>query len=877
MAVHLWWCIAGGEPLATASVDHTREDALGFLHIANTVLAPVYGPLAEQIVAEYNLATKQGIGIDVGSGPGHLIIEFCKRTRHMEWINADIDPHFFPFFLKAAEEAGVRHRVRAEQADAQAMPFADSYADIVVSRGSFQFWQNRRQAFAEIYRVLKPGGIALIGRGFSPNLPVETARKIRAKQRQSGKLPRYDVAGTAAELRGIMQALGIEDHRIRIPKPAGSDGVNYGIWLEFRKPFSPTGGQEERVYAAEPTQVIARRWRDVMAAPLSESSGLESSITTVGKTDISRQGAKTIIEALKYVPGAWVETRGRKVKQFFSVRGQKYPYPEYAVAGAWQREFHELPYFFSAADVERIEVIRSSAALLKGLSGLTGIVDIIPREYEEPETSGEIEFGTFSAYRLYLSHGAARERVSYALSMQRRHNDGPAGRHAAEGMTNLRGSVSWYPSNRLSVQTHVFHLDGERELAKAEPPAASRFQNTLEKFDPFRATLVSVKAHYRHSAKNSAELLWSFADRDHAFINEGSVPHESAEEDDREWGVSSIFSRAISKRNVLRLGGFYNHWVAPNGKRFYIGRRADVETFSAVVVDEHRWGAGIVDAGLRWVKTRINEYGGFSISGSPKGFTEVRPIMDAWEPAIWNGNVGIAYYLSDHLSLHFNLASGHVRPRRGSLDVNLAEPEDERRIKVDLGIRPSHGRIGQFSIAGFFVHQDDAIILSGQTETLDGRIMELYLNRDQIQLGVELEARSPPLVHDTGLFFNLTAMRVQAEYDGKMKRNRELPQMIMSGGLHASRSKFDLNLFWKHVSSYESTRFVASAKGESPIPQPLGDFTTLNGTGGWSFGEKYQTRIYLEVENLTDGEFSTIVGYPDYGRRFTLGVHQSFK
>ena len=123
---------------------------------------------------------------------------------------------------------------------------------------------------------------------------------------------------------------------------------------------------------------------------------------------IGRRGAATVIEALEQVPGAWVETRGRKVKQFFSVRGQKYPYPEYSVDGAWQREFHELPYFFSAAEVERIKVVRSSAALLKGLSGLAGVVDIVPREYGAPETSAEVEYGTFGGYRLRLGHGAGR-------------------------------------------------------------------------------------------------------------------------------------------------------------------------------------------------------------------------------------------------------------------------------------------------------------------------------------------------------------------------------------------------------------------------------------------------------------------------------------
>ena len=32
-----------------------------------------------------------------------------------------------------------------------------------------------------------------------------------------------------------MEALEIEDYQIRIPKPPGSDTVNYGIWLQFHK------------------------------------------------------------------------------------------------------------------------------------------------------------------------------------------------------------------------------------------------------------------------------------------------------------------------------------------------------------------------------------------------------------------------------------------------------------------------------------------------------------------------------------------------------------------------------------------------------------------------------------------------------------------
>ncbi|HUV65818.1 MAG TPA: class I SAM-dependent methyltransferase [Sedimentisphaerales bacterium] len=195
-------------------------------------LAPVYAPLAEQIAADVDLGEKEGIGIDLGSGPGTLIIELCKRTQ-LHWINADINPRNFAYFFEQAEKHGFGCRVSAIMADAHSLPFHDDYADFIVSRGSFHFWEDKVQAFREIYRVLKPGASAYIGRGFSRNLPVETAREIRAGQ---GAKMKYDVEETAAELRSIMNELRIEKYRIHRPKPPGSEEVNYGIWIEFHKP-----------------------------------------------------------------------------------------------------------------------------------------------------------------------------------------------------------------------------------------------------------------------------------------------------------------------------------------------------------------------------------------------------------------------------------------------------------------------------------------------------------------------------------------------------------------------------------------------------------------------------------------------------------------
>jgi SAM-dependent methyltransferase len=207
-----------------------------FRPVTASTLKPVYGPLAQQIVSEFGLANKAGIGIDLGSGPGDLIIELCKRTENLHWINADINPRFFPGFMQRASEAGFELRVSALYADAVDLPFRDNYADVLVSRGSFQFWGDLPAAIAEIVRVLKPGGVAFIGRGFSDNLPVETARQIRAGQKERDFDLSYDVEAVARQMENIVNALGIDNYKIRIPHPAGADDVKYGIWLEFHKP-----------------------------------------------------------------------------------------------------------------------------------------------------------------------------------------------------------------------------------------------------------------------------------------------------------------------------------------------------------------------------------------------------------------------------------------------------------------------------------------------------------------------------------------------------------------------------------------------------------------------------------------------------------------
>ncbi len=214
------------------SDEKLERAAKRMIRASEGALAPVYAPLAEHIIAAFDLSEKEGIGIDIGGGPGVLVLEMCKRTS-MHWINADINPFFFPYLYRQAEKAGLAQRISAVPADAVRLPFRTNYADVIVSRGSLQFWGDREQAFTEIRRVLKPGGRAFIGRGFPPNLPAETAKQVRLNQ---GGGPSYDAEALAAELGAIMDECGITDFKVFRPSPEGAGDVNYGVWVEFSTP-----------------------------------------------------------------------------------------------------------------------------------------------------------------------------------------------------------------------------------------------------------------------------------------------------------------------------------------------------------------------------------------------------------------------------------------------------------------------------------------------------------------------------------------------------------------------------------------------------------------------------------------------------------------
>jgi ubiquinone/menaquinone biosynthesis C-methylase UbiE len=96
--------------------------------------------------------------LEVGSGPGHLSIAMARRHR-LDVTALDLDPDMIE---RARANSGDSSVPSFLVGDVASLPFPDASFDVVVSTFSMHHWADPTAGLAEISRVLRPGGRALI-------------------------------------------------------------------------------------------------------------------------------------------------------------------------------------------------------------------------------------------------------------------------------------------------------------------------------------------------------------------------------------------------------------------------------------------------------------------------------------------------------------------------------------------------------------------------------------------------------------------------------------------------------------------------------------------------------------------------------------------
>jgi ubiquinone/menaquinone biosynthesis C-methylase UbiE len=141
----------------------TMERAEYYNELAQTIFFPVYPVIAHQILKRADIDT--GLCLDIGSGPGNLAIAIATLSDLTVFAMDNSEP-----MCRVAEANVAKYqlerRVRTTLGEVNSIPFGDASINLVVSRGSFFFWENMSRGFSECMRVLRQGGMAYIGSGF---------------------------------------------------------------------------------------------------------------------------------------------------------------------------------------------------------------------------------------------------------------------------------------------------------------------------------------------------------------------------------------------------------------------------------------------------------------------------------------------------------------------------------------------------------------------------------------------------------------------------------------------------------------------------------------------------------------------------------------
>ena len=136
-------------------------------------------------VAAFVAGRPEPVIVDLGTGPGDLALRLARRVPEARVIG--VEPAATMRSLAEARGAtSALPNLSLVAGDAERMPLADRSADVVVSTLSMHHWADPAAAFAEIARVLRPGGEARI---FDARFAAYSSPELRAFAVRAGLDP----------------------------------------------------------------------------------------------------------------------------------------------------------------------------------------------------------------------------------------------------------------------------------------------------------------------------------------------------------------------------------------------------------------------------------------------------------------------------------------------------------------------------------------------------------------------------------------------------------------------------------------------------------------------------------------------------------------
>ena len=221
---------------------NTEPDACREGGSPEAMLPDYYKTVARDVIA-FCGSSGGRVWVDLGSGPGGLGLALLEKMHEALMVLMDPDAEALCCALDAAQQRGVVSRAVAVVGSAESIPLPDESVDVVISRGPFFYWRDRAQGLREIWRVLRPGGRAMIGGGLGSEYPQRARQDFIGRMRESAaakgpKAVREFVEPRRPEtFRRLAVEAGLPAFEVVGEGFLGPDSPNtgIGIWLRFTK------------------------------------------------------------------------------------------------------------------------------------------------------------------------------------------------------------------------------------------------------------------------------------------------------------------------------------------------------------------------------------------------------------------------------------------------------------------------------------------------------------------------------------------------------------------------------------------------------------------------------------------------------------------
>jgi vitamin B12 transporter len=579
---------------------------------------------------------------------------------------------------------------------------------------------------------------------------------------------------------------------------------------------------------------------------------LSSSVSAINKDELLRLSSTNVIDALRQIPSLWVEEQGGPGGvTSIALRGAEANHtlvlldgvqlndPTNTRGGAFDLNSINIE------SIERIEIIRGAQSAIYGSDALAGVIHIITQAPDKATTSINGTVGNDDYSSVGVSTSGKINNLGYAFSAQSKDAGEPVPGSTAKN-TEFTSRLNWQQENH-TVNFSYRYFDGERtsfpEQSGGPKFAIDRNLDRSEYTDQNAGLGWTMQVNEMWQSRVQA----SWYQREETTDSPGIVPYfpqlpPNGSEIDFE-RTSASWINTLGDKSTLWFNLGLEHKREEGTNLGYMMSR-DIMALDFSLTRETN--SAFINANAYLTKDWL--------------------VQASWrhdDPDNYSAEdttqFGTRYQLTEQVALFANWGEGFKLPSFFALGHPMtgnADLEPETAKSGDVGIEFSGEKISS-RISYFDHHYRNLIDFDAETFR--------NVNRSRVEIsGAESE-----FSWQVQSNLKLRAHASYTDIDMMSSDNHLLgrPQVTYGTSAH-----YDLNDAWQFNVNYlrVDDRFAASLVDGSTVEQVLDAHNRVDANIHWQMNTN--VRFGLSLENLTDENYYTDVGFPAAGQSAKLNV-----